>query len=51
MKDNNNTPSIKHKETEIEEKVQLPITRNENYKRKDINENRENNKNKINQRI
>ena len=41
-KDNNNTQSNKHKETEIEEKGQLPITRNETNKGKDINENREN---------
>ena len=43
-KDNNNTQSNKHKETEIEEKGQLPITRNESNIRKDINENRENTK-------
>ena len=30
----------KHKETEIEKKGQLPITRNECNKRKEINENR-----------
>ena len=40
----NNTQSNKHKETEIEEKGQLPITR------KDMNENRGNTKNKIYQR-
>ena len=50
-KDNNNTQSNKHKEAEIGEKSELPITRNENNERKDINENRENTKNKINQRI
>ena len=50
-KDNNNTQSNKHKETEIEEKGQLPITRNESNKRKDINDDKENTKNKINQRI
>ena len=44
LKDNNNTQSNKQKETEIEEKGQLPITRNENRKRKDINENIENTK-------
>ena len=44
----NNTQSNKHKETVIEEKAELTITRNENNKRKDINENRENTKNKIN---
>ena len=38
-------------ETEIEEKGQLPITRNENIKRKDIHENRENAKNEKNQII
>ena len=32
---NNNIQSIKHKETEIEEKGQLPITRNKNKERKD----------------
>ena len=42
--DNNNTQSNKHKEKEIEEKGQLPITRNESNIRKDINENRENTK-------
>ena len=51
LKGNSNTQSNKQKETEIEEKGQLPITRNENRKRKDINENRENTKNKINKRI
>ena len=45
LKDNNNTQSNKQKETEIEEKGQLPVTRNENRKRKDINENIENTKN------
>ena len=33
-KDNNNTQSNKHKETEIEEKGQLPITRNESKTQK-----------------
>ena len=51
LKDNSNTQSNKQKETEIEEKGQLPVTRNENRKRKDINENIENTKNKINKRI
>ena len=45
LKDNNNTQSNKQKETEIEEKGLLSITRNENRKRKDINENIENTKN------
>ena len=40
LKDNNNTQPNKQKETEIEEKRRLPITRNEDWKRKDINENR-----------
>ena len=44
LKDNSNTQSNKQEETEIEEKEQLPITRNENRKTKDINENRENTK-------
>ena len=51
LKGNNNTQSNKQKETEIDEKGQLPITKNENRKRKDINKNRENRKNKINKRI
>ena len=46
LKENNNTQSNKQKETEIEEKGQLLITKNENRKRKYINENRENTKNK-----
>ena len=49
--DNHNTQSNKHKETEIVEKGQLPITRNESNKWKDINENRENTKSKINQTV
>ena len=48
---NNTQSNKKHKETEIEEKGQLPITRNVINIRKDINENSENTKNKINQRI
>ena len=51
LKDRNNTQSSKQKENEIKEKGQLPITRNENRKRKDISENKENTKNKINKRI
>ena len=48
VKDLNNTQSSKQKENEIKEKWQLPITRNENRKRKDISENKQN---KINKRI
>ena len=48
VKDLNNTQSSKQKENEIKEKGQLPITRNENRKRKDISENKQN---KINKRI
>ena len=50
LKGNSNTQYNKQKETKIEEKGQLPITKNENRKRKDINENWENTKNKINKR-
>ena len=39
LKGNSNTQYNKQKETKIEEKGQLPITKNENRKRKDINEN------------
>ena len=44
LKGNSNTQYNKQKETEIEERGQLPITRKENRKRKDVNENRENTK-------
>ena len=43
LKDNN-SQSNKQNEIETEEKRQLPITRNENSKRKDSNKNRENTK-------